>query len=140
MGTFITHQKSDQGLPLFHKRKRGQALVETVFAALFLILLLLGLIDAGRIIYTKIVLTNAAREGAHYLSYTPTDAAGGKQAAVSEAQNSGVSLTAGQVSTSCSGTCSADDQVTVTAGPITLKGILIKTTVTSNIVRMMIVQ
>jgi len=52
----------------------AQALVE--FALLFpiLLLLILGVMDLGRMFYTKMVLTNAAREGANYLAYFPGDA------------------------------------------------------------------
>lgn len=36
-----------------------------------LLLLILAAMDIGRMFYTKMVLTNAAREGANYLSYYP---------------------------------------------------------------------
>jgi Flp pilus assembly protein TadG len=47
---------------------RGQSLVEFVLVLPLLLVLILGAMDIGRMITTKIVLTNAAREGANYLS------------------------------------------------------------------------
>lgn len=52
----------------------GQALVEFALILPLLLLLTLGVMDIGRLFSTKIVLTNAAREGANYLSYFPMDA------------------------------------------------------------------
>ena len=37
----------------------------------------MGAMDLGRLFYTKMVLTNAAREGANYLAYFPEDANNG---------------------------------------------------------------
>lgn len=54
-------------------KSRGQSLVEFVIIAPLLLLLILGAMDFGRLFYTKIVLTNAAREGANYLAYFPKD-------------------------------------------------------------------
>ncbi|HHP50711.1 MAG TPA: pilus assembly protein [Moorella mulderi] len=45
------------------KSQRGQALVETAVALLVLILVLGGIIEFGRIFHTKLLLTQAAREG-----------------------------------------------------------------------------
>jgi Flp pilus assembly protein TadG len=46
----------------------GQALVEFALVLPLLLLLILGAMDRGRVITTKMVMTNAAREGANYLS------------------------------------------------------------------------
>ena len=45
------------------KSQRGQALVEMAVALLVLILVLGGIIEFGRIFHTKLLLTQAAREG-----------------------------------------------------------------------------
>ena len=58
---------------LMVKRIRGQALVEVALTLPLLLLLILGAMDFGRLYVTKIVLTNAAREGANYLAYYPGD-------------------------------------------------------------------
>jgi len=49
-------------------RKKGQALVELALTLPLILLLILGAMDFGRMYFTKIFLTNAAREGANYLS------------------------------------------------------------------------
>ena len=53
------------------RRKRGQALIETALASLFLALLLAGAVDFGRAYYTAVVVTNMAAEGAAYASLNP---------------------------------------------------------------------
>ena len=49
-------------------KSRGQSLVEFALILPILLLLVLGAMDIGRIITTKIAVTNAAREGANFLS------------------------------------------------------------------------
>ena len=60
------------------QQKKGnspaQALVEYGLILPIFLLLVLGAMDFGRMFYTKMVLINAAREGASYLSYNPEDA------------------------------------------------------------------
>lgn len=46
----------------------GQSLVEFALVLPILLILVLGAMDIGRIITTKIAVTNAAREGANFLS------------------------------------------------------------------------
>lgn len=57
----------------FVKRRseRGQALVESALSITVLILLLSGLIDVGRAVYTYIAIHNAVAEGAYYGSAFP---------------------------------------------------------------------
>jgi Flp pilus assembly protein TadG len=50
------------------RKSRGQSLVEFALILPILLLLILGAMDIGRIITTKIAVTNAAREGANFLS------------------------------------------------------------------------
>ena len=59
--------------PKTHKYQSAQALVEVAIVLPILLLLILGAMDFGRMFFTKIVLTNAAREGANYLAYYPED-------------------------------------------------------------------
>lgn len=49
-------------------QQKGQALVELALTLPLILLLILGAVDFGRMFYHKIVITNAAREGANYLS------------------------------------------------------------------------
>ena len=65
-GDVMAHQKNCKAPP-------AQALVEVAILLPMLLLLILGAMDFGRMFFTKIVLTNAAREGANYLTYYPED-------------------------------------------------------------------
>ena len=63
--------------PKSHKHSRshrpaGQALVEFALLLPLLLVLVISAIEFGRLFYTQIVITNAAREGAYYFS-THTD-------------------------------------------------------------------
>ena len=62
---------------LKYQTPAAQALVEFALVLPILLLLILGVIDFGRMFYTKMILTNAAREGANYLAYFPEDANNG---------------------------------------------------------------
>ena len=53
----------------------AQSIIEFALLLPILLLLVLGAMDIGRLFYMKIVITNAAREGAYYLSIFPEDAA-----------------------------------------------------------------
>ena len=46
------------------KNKRGQALVEFALVVPLFLLLLFGILEGGSVIYTKLIVTEAAREGA----------------------------------------------------------------------------
>lgn len=46
------------------RSERGQAIVETALVMPVLLLLLFGILDAGRVFYAWIIVTNGAREGA----------------------------------------------------------------------------
>jgi len=56
-------------------RDRGQSLVEFAIVLPILLLLLSGVIDVGRILFTYIALTDAAQEGAIFAAHEPTSAA-----------------------------------------------------------------
>ena len=62
---------------------KGQAIVEFIIALPILLLLITGAFDLGRAYYTKTALTNAAREGAYFISYHP----GGDVTAITKAIN-----------------------------------------------------
>ena len=49
----------------------GQAVLETAFVSVVLLLLFAGAIDVGRMFYSYIVITNAAREGARTAARLP---------------------------------------------------------------------
>lgn len=56
--------------------RRGQTLVEFAISISLLILLLVGLIELGRYVFTIGTLTNAVREGARYAIVRPFDTDG----------------------------------------------------------------
>jgi Flp pilus assembly protein TadG len=123
--------RSHLSLPSIRERlrpkSRGQALVE--FALILPIFLLLGLaaIDLGRIFYSEITVTNAARAGAVEASYHPTSFSSGGAcsdsnrimcAATRESSGSFVTVGTGDVAVACSPSCatgaSPANNVTVT--------------------------
>ncbi len=53
-----------QGIKHVIKKTRGQALVEMAFVLPVIILVLMGIVEFGRIFNAYLVLTNASREGA----------------------------------------------------------------------------
>ena len=55
------------------KPESAQALMEVAILLPILLLLVLGTFDFGRLLFFKIVTTNAAREGANYISRNPSD-------------------------------------------------------------------
>lgn len=56
--------------PLRH-RSRGQAIVESAMVLPILILLVMGVIDVGRVIFAHVALQEATQEGAIYGAYNP---------------------------------------------------------------------
>ncbi|MCB2202565.1 pilus assembly protein [bacterium] len=79
------------------RSQKGQSLLEMVLLLPLLLVLVVGALEFGRLFYTKIVITNAAREGAYYLATHPSDYNAGTGnapntvlAAQAEALNSGV--------------------------------------------------
>jgi Flp pilus assembly protein TadG len=62
---------SVHGLPAAARLDEGQSLVELALLLPLLLLILLGLADFGRAFYYTTIISNAAREGAAYLSQNP---------------------------------------------------------------------
>ena len=93
-------------------------MVEFAIMLPILLLLILGAMDLGRLFTTKIVLTNAAREGANYLAYFPMDANDGFantfDAIEREADSSNIDVSA--LSISISNCCTPGSSVEVTVG------------------------
>jgi len=52
------------------RHERGAAMVETAAVAVFLIVLVLGIVDLGRVIFTSISVRDAVQEGATFAAYT----------------------------------------------------------------------
>lgn len=56
------------------KNKKGQAIVELAIILPFLLFLIIGMVDCGRIMNAYLVTTNASREGARQASVGKNDA------------------------------------------------------------------
>jgi Flp pilus assembly protein TadG len=81
-------------VPLPFRAERGQDAVEFAIMLPLLLLVMLGVADFGRVMYSAITITNAAREGARFHSLNPANAAGTFEAVVAEAAGSGIDLSA----------------------------------------------
>lgn len=55
------------------RTEQGQSLVEMAISLVFLLILLSGIIDLGRIFFTYIALRDAAQEGASYAAICPVE-------------------------------------------------------------------
>jgi len=58
----------DQNRNRRNKRSRGQGLVEFALLLPLLLVIVVTTIELGRLLFTQIVITNASREGAYYMS------------------------------------------------------------------------
>ena len=101
------HQKS-------HFCLRAQALVEFALLLPLLLVLILGAMDLGRVFYFKIVLTNAAREGANYLSRNHEDSANAWNAISTEGDSSGVTIAYDEVDWASTNCCTVGSPVVIT--------------------------
>ena len=68
----------DRPAPERRGRSAGQSLVEMALILPTITLILMGVIDLGRVFYTYEALANAAREGARYCALHPGDTSGTK--------------------------------------------------------------
>lgn len=57
-------------------RSRGQSLVELAAGLMLMMVLLAGIVDAGRALFAQVALLDAAEEGALYGSLQPSDVSG----------------------------------------------------------------
>jgi Flp pilus assembly protein TadG len=96
------------------RRARGQSLIEFALTLPILILILLGILDLGRAFSAHIVITNAARNGAYYGSMHANETSAIIQRVVTEANGSGTTITAADVSVSTTGVVGSPMRVTVT--------------------------
>jgi Flp pilus assembly protein TadG len=53
--------------------RRGQALTEAVVVMPLLVLLIMGAVDVGRLLFASVALEEAAQEGALFAAYNPAD-------------------------------------------------------------------
>ena len=93
------------------KTQKGQNITEFAIILPILLVILIGAIDLGRVFFSTITLVSAAREGARYLASYPEDVSNSsgafyetEQVTIREADNSGLTLTTGEVTVSCTNT------------------------------------
>lgn len=107
--------------PMNWEGNHAQALVELALLLPLILLLILGAMDFGLLFTTKIVLNNAAREGAYYITTYPCDAldsfSGTRNAAQAEAIGLGVELASENIqviySTLDNGCCMRGEKIDV---------------------------
>jgi Flp pilus assembly protein TadG len=93
---------------------RGAAVLETAFVSVFLLILFAGAMDVGRMFYSYIVITNAAREGARTAVRQPCD--GLSASKVREGIETAVKRETGSLVDDLSATVAVAISPTVTAG------------------------
>jgi Flp pilus assembly protein TadG len=94
---------------------RGQELIELAILIPLLMLIAFGVLDLGRLFHASITITNAAREGARFGTFDPTDSTGIIAAIQAEAANSGIDLSSSTVAVTCpDGACGSGQAVRVT--------------------------
>lgn len=90
----------------------GQSLVEFALVLVLLLVIAAGVLDLGRVFHSTIVITNASREGARYLTRHPEDNSAGytgtRNAAINEADGALITLTSANVSITCTDAVSPD--------------------------------
>ena len=104
--------------PNHQQHDKGQSLIEFAIMLPILLLVILGAMDIARLFTTKIVLTNAAREGAGYLSTNPEYIGNTRAVVEAEAQRITFDGENDSIIVSCApieaGKCSQGGLVTVT--------------------------
>lgn len=59
-----------------HRSEKGQSFTELAISLVFILVLLAGVVDLGRLFFVFIALREAAQEGASYASFCPADIPG----------------------------------------------------------------
>lgn len=72
--------------------QEGQSLVELALLLPALVFIMVGVLDLGRAFHAYTTLVNAAREGARYGAFHPTDSFGIRNQVEQEAADSGIDL------------------------------------------------
>lgn len=100
-----------RSLRRFARATSGGAAVELAVVFPVLLLLIIGVVDYGRVLYTAVTVANAARAGAEYGASDPPlsamDTVGMKAYAQADGNNAGTLTLAAQRYCECSGTATA---------------------------------
>lgn len=78
--------------PARNDTQEGQSLVELALLLPILLLIMAGVLDLGRAFHAYVTVANAAREGARYGAFHPTDSFGIRNQVEQEALDSGIDL------------------------------------------------
>jgi Flp pilus assembly protein TadG len=113
-------------IKLSNLSEKGSNLIEMALASALLLLILGGVVDFGQMFSNYIIITNATREAARYASHFPADETGIKQAAITEAADSGVQILQNEIDINGLGaTSGAPIRVDITHDyPIVMAGII----------------
>lgn len=87
LGFVLLHQQPDK-----RSAQEGQSLVELALLLPVLLLILVGVLDLGRAFHAYVTVMNAAREGARYAAFHPTDTIEIRNQVEQEAAGSGIDL------------------------------------------------
>ena len=105
-------------------RDLGQELVEFSLVLPVMLIVLIGVLDLGRVFHANVTIANASRAGARYGTSFGFDETGGlltlnedaiKDRVEQEAQNSGITLDRDLISIDCGGACTQGGLLEVTA-------------------------
>lgn len=96
VGLVAARLRTDKSSRGGRMRERGQALVELAIVTIVMLFLLVGAIDLGRVFYSRITVTNAAKEAALVASQGATTAVS-QAAAVEDAKSGFVTVGAADV-------------------------------------------
>ena len=112
------------GNKTYHSRELGQELVEFALVLPLLLIVLIGVLDLGRVFHANITIANASRAGARYATSFGFDVTGGvltlqtdeiKDKVDFEAQNSGITLDRNLITINCPGACAHGGTLEVNA-------------------------
>ena len=95
---------------------RGAAAVEFALVLPLLLLLLVGIVQFGRVFSMQIQLSGAANDGARYLSVNPTDASGSRTRTRAAAPN--LALSDAEIAVTATTPCTATSFVSVEASRV----------------------
>ena len=97
------------------QRRPGQSMVELAVALPFMLLLMLGTIDLGRMFFDYVEIRNAVREGAAYASRNPTDSGGAQSRVTGHGSFAAAATVSGPTFSGSCNTPGGIGQVTITA-------------------------